>query len=88
MNQVIQKRINFTKVTFDVYSNGTYNTHHFVTFRKLNLTQAKQFCRQKTDLYISNTVKLEHFTRVYEINIEDFISHAKCVITVKTDSAK
>ena len=88
MNQVIQKRINFTKVTFDVYSDGTYNTHHFVKFRKLNLTQAKQLCRQKTDLYISNTVKLEHFTRVYEINIEDFISNAKCVITVKTDSAK
>ena len=55
MNQVIQKRINFTKVTFDVYKDSIYNTHHFVSFRKLNLTQAKRLCRQKSDLFIAQS---------------------------------
>lgn len=87
MNQMIEKRINFTKVIYDVYANEQYTTRHFISFRKLNLTQAKRVCRQRDDSFIAATVKLEHFTRVYQMPITKFIDHAKCVKTISNDTA-
>lgn len=87
-SETIEKRINFTKVIYDVYANEQYTTRHFITFRKLNLTQAKRVCRQRDDSFIPATVKLQHFTRVYQMPIVNFIDHAKCVKTISNDEGK
>ncbi len=86
MNQTIEKRINFTKVIYDVYSDQQYTSRHFVHFRKLNMTQAKRLCRQKDDRFVPNTIRLEHFTRVYHMTIPEFIDHAKCVKIISNDT--
>lgn len=87
-SETIEKRINFTKVIYDVYANEQYTTRHFITFRKLNLTQAKRACRQRDDSFIPATVKLQHYTRVYQMPITKFIDHAKCVKTISNDTGK
>lgn len=87
-SETIEKRINFTKVIYDVYANEQYTTRHFISFRKLNLTQAKRACRQRDDSFIPATVKLQHFTRVYQMPITKFIDHAKCVKTISNDTGK
>lgn len=86
MTDLIEKRINFTKVTFDTYRpERGYQTQHFIVFRKLSGQAAKKLCRQRDDSFIPASVKIEHFTRVYHISIPAFIDAAACVKTIQTD---
>ena len=88
MNQDIYKRINFTKVLYDVYHDNAYDTRHFIAFRKLNMTQAKRLCRERDDSFIPTTIRLEHYTRVYKMPITKFIDHAKCIKTIVNDPVR
>lgn len=87
-SQAIEKRINFTKVIYDVYQGSSYETRHFIAFRKLNMTQAKRLCRQRDDSFIPATIRLEHSTRVYQMTIQKFIDNAKCIKTIANDPVR
>lgn len=88
MNRNIEKRINFTVVTYDVYLGEFYATAEFTVWRKISMTMAKRICKQRDDSYIPSTVKIRHYTAIYSISIDAFVKHANQLSIIQNDTAK
>ena len=85
-NRIIEKKINYTLVAYDIMENGHYMKRSFLTDRKISLTEARRKAKKHHDTVIIKSVKLQHYTITYHITLIDLINNSKVVHT-KNDPA-